>query len=331
MGRQEETEDEQEELSADEFEFGLDGFGDLEVVSYEDESSHVMVNAISYQNGSAPTTTGLNSSGGNMSQELDDLLAEMEVVASHRSFSAPADASLPRTVSPPQSSFEDQASYQQQPSHSVAPSHARQPSEHDFAAGSPHPHYQPTLTLHRNASLASTNTSFSTMSSPSPSPVARRSTNHTHGGSLVPLKSIAEAGGRRVQSSSLSMLQPRRVQPAATTILSASAPNPTSSSALRPLALLQQPKQQQQPSSLSNTASTKSNATTAKGNAPVRRKLTLLGENDENFDPSSSNFNLPRESKPSSVRWSGVGEKMSATSLNFGGGSRTGVVAGPAW
>lgn len=270
-----------------------------------------------------------------MSQELDDLLAEMEVVGSRSqpSFSAPGDASLPRTVSPPQSSFEDQTSYQRQSVQSVVPTHTRQPSEHDFAAGSPRPHSQPTLTLHRTASLASTTTSFSTISSPSPSPIAHRSTNHTHGGSLIPLKSIAEAGGeRRVQSSSLSslsMLQPRSNQLTATTILIASAPNPTSSSALRPLALLQQPKQQE--TSRSSSASAKSDAT--KGNAPVQRKLALLGENDENFDPSSSrsNGNLPRESKPSSVRLSGLGEKMSATSITFGGGSRTGVVAGPAW
>ncbi|KAL7410633.1 hypothetical protein BDY24DRAFT_398806 [Mrakia frigida] len=333
-GGEDEEEEEEEELSADDFEFGLDGFGDLEVVSYEDECSHVMINTIPYQNQneSAPTTAGLNSSG-RMSQELDDLLAEMEVVGSRsrRSFSGPGDASLPRTVSPPHDSFEERShlheSYQQQLAQSTVPTHVRQPSEHDFEAGSPRPHFQPTLTLHRNASLASTTTSFSTMSSPSPSPVAHRSTNHTHGGSLV-LKTIAEAGGgRRTQSSSLSMLQPRsttiRAEP--NSVLSASAPTPTSS-ALRPLALLQQPKQ----TSLSNSMITKSNAPTSKETAPVR---ALLGETDENFDPSSSErtTNLPRESKPSSVRWSGVGEKMSATSLTFGGGSRTGVVAGPAW
>jgi hypothetical protein len=182
MGSEEEDESEtEEEISVDEFDFGVDGFGDLDSVDVVSFDSHhqISLRPTTFQDHmSPPSTAGVESRP--MSRDLEDLLAEMQM-APHPPTSA-AQASVPRTVSPP-SALRAQGLASSLP---LSTQHTRKPSEHDYDAGSPRPFYQPRLTLHRSASAASS--VFSTMSSPSPSPLAQRSAVHLHGAQKIKAK-----------------------------------------------------------------------------------------------------------------------------------------------
>lgn len=202
------------EISVDEFDFGLDGFGDLDsvdVVSFDEHIHHQVsflptapapqISASTYEDHqSPPSTAGIESR--HMSRDLEALLAEMQVVPRDPPSSATSDTSLPRTVSPPSAPSTVQ---HQSLSSSLPIAHTRKPSEHDFDAGSPRPYYQPRLTLHRSASAASNATSiFSTMSSPSPSPLAQRAAVHLHGAAKVKVKQQSlDIGGVKANSKGL--------------------------------------------------------------------------------------------------------------------------------